>query len=260
MFLIRPTPAPPPRLPCKYPVWDGGAGVQGWAGMIGKCSKPMPAWMLFWLWLGVLPLPVYGHGGIAGDWSASYHKTGDICADALIAAAKRHGVPQSWALALGITEAGRARADGKLRIWPWTLNIAGKGRYFASRRDAENALEAALATGERVIDAGCAQINWHWHHGAFDSAAELLDPQRNADYAMRYLASHYQGAWDTAIARYHSGTPRLGEAYLARVLDNKNALNRLSQQLQADAKHGAIALWSRLEATQFTLPAAERDS
>ncbi len=39
LFLIRSTPAPPPRLSCKYPLWGGGAGVQGWTGMIGKYSS-----------------------------------------------------------------------------------------------------------------------------------------------------------------------------------------------------------------------------
>jgi len=210
------------------------------------------------IWLLCLLLAVSSAraaGGIDGGWSAAPARTGDICADALIDAARRHGVPQRWALAIGITEAGQQRGN-RLRIWPWTLNIAGEGRYFTSREAARQAFEGALAAGMTSIDAGCAQINWHWHGARFTAPDDLLDPQRNADYAMRYLAGHYRrsGDWGVAVARYHSATGRLGGAYLRRVTANQSALEGLADGGPIPAGAGGIAAWARLDAMRFTLP------
>lgn len=186
---------------------------------------------------------------------------GAVCRRALGQAARRHGVPRGWALAIGLTEAGRRRHDGSTAIWPWTLNIAGAGGYYQTRQAAFDALQAALDAGETSIDIGCAQINWHWHRDtAAMDAGDLLDPRANADYAMRFLAKlkRRHGDWRAAVAHFHSGDPALGQAYLYRVGVNRDRLVGLGRSevsgAAAPGRAGRIALWSRLEHMAFTLP------
>ena len=85
-----------------------------------------------------------------------------VCERAIIAGARRAGVPQDVLHAISLTETGRAQG-GRLRPWPWAINREGKGFWFKNREEALAFAKASLAAGRRSFDVGCFQINYHWH-------------------------------------------------------------------------------------------------
>lgn len=166
------------------------------------------------------------------------------------AAGARHGIPQGTMAAIARTESG---GGPRRSAWPWTLNMGGDGRYLPSRAEALTLLRAVLAEGQRNVDVGCMQINWHWHNDAFDSLEQMIDPDANTDYAARFLVSLWrrEGTWDAAVQAYHSTDPERGTAYLARVERNRGATSAAVAQadggllsegvLRADADPPVIA-------------------
>jgi hypothetical protein len=142
------------------------------------------------------------------------------CVQAGSAAEQRFGLPPGLLLAIGRVESGRWDARlGRLVPWPWTVDVDGEGRLFDSSSDAVAAARAAQATGRRSIDVGCFQISLLHHPDAFADLEQAFDPQANAQYAARFLASLQArlGNWHAAVAAYHSATPELGLAYSQRV-------------------------------------------
>jgi len=140
-----------------------------------------------------------------------------ICDQAAIAAARRHDVPPDVLFAITRTETGRLD-KGKLRPWPWTVNMEGVGRWFETEDAARAYVFANFKRGARSFDVGCFQINYKWHGNAFRSIDEMFDPDENADYAARFLAKLYAefGNWSQAAGAYHSRTPEFASRYAAR--------------------------------------------
>ena len=124
------------------------------------------------------------------------------CERYMAAAARRHGVPLPVLYAVGRTESARGG-----RLHPWTLNVRGRAIYANSRMEALRIAKSLLASGERLFDIGCMQINYLYHYGEFANLWEMFDPARNVDYAARFLKSLYRrhGSWTLAAARYHAG-------------------------------------------------------
>lgn len=150
-------------------------------------------------------------------WPTLAHATSDLCLTAGSQAAQRHDIPITVMHALTLVETGRTRG-GTFAPWPWTMNVAGKGEWFATRADALRHARAAYANGSRSFDLGCYQINHRWHGSEFASFDEMIDPAANADYAARYLRSHFAITkdWVAAAGRYHSRTPVYRDRYAAR--------------------------------------------
>lgn len=140
-----------------------------------------------------------------------------ICDRAATLAAARTGVPISVLKAIALTETGRTR-DGRARPWPWTVNMEGKGVWFDDRAAALAYATAHHDLGARSFDVGCFQINFKWHHDAFDSIDEMFEPAANALYAAGFLQQLYAetGDWELAAGAYHSRTPEHAERYRAR--------------------------------------------
>lgn len=132
-------------------------------------------------------------------------------------AADATGVPVSVLLAVARVETGRAR-DGALQPWPWTTNVAGQGRWFDNRQEAETFLLRQILTGQRSFDVGCFQLNYRWHGKAFRSMDHMLDPQANALYAAEFLRDLHTefGSWERAVGAYHSRTQSYADRYLKR--------------------------------------------
>ena len=122
--------------------------------------------------------------------------------------------------AIGVVESGRHDAAGVSTPWPWTLDVAGRGAFFPTRKMALAGLEAALASGLASVDVGCFQVNLAQHPNAFASLSDGLDPKTNADYAARFLLAlrDTSGSWAEAISRYHSAVLARGVPYRASVL------------------------------------------
>lgn len=153
--------------------------------------------MPFWAAFGALP-------------ARSSADAAGLCLQAAADAARKTGVPYEVLLAISLVETGRGDQP-----WPWTVNAGGEGQWFDSAEAAEAQVADLLKQGRTNVDLGCFQLNYRWHAEAFASIADMLDPERNAEYAARFLAGHYarSGDWALAAAAYHSATPEYAEAY-----------------------------------------------
>jgi soluble lytic murein transglycosylase-like protein len=143
-----------------------------------------------------------------------------LCEKAAARAEVARGLPGGLLPALARVESGRPDAAGIVRPWPWTVDVDGQGRFFATKDEAVAAVRASQAGGARSIDVGCLQVNLLHHPGAFPTLEAAFDPAANALYAARFLSTLHarDDDWAHAIAAYHSETQRLGSAYRARVL------------------------------------------
>lgn len=141
-----------------------------------------------------------------------------VCIAAIRQAEKAYDIPRDLLLAIGLQEAGMSY-KGSMTIWPWSLNVEGRGVRFDTRSEAEAFLANELAQGTRSIDVGCLQINLRWHPDAFASPADGFDPVQSAQYAAGFLRALYAetGDWMQAAGRYHSATPEYKNIYLAGI-------------------------------------------
>lgn len=151
---------------------------------------------------------------------SAYAQSAMNCEEAGRAAEQRFGLPSGLLLAIGRIESGRWDAGlGRIVAWPWTIDVDGDGQMFDNSSDAINATRAAQAAGRHSIDVGCFQISLLHHPDAFVDLSQAFDPQANALYAARFLASLQArlGSWEDATAAYHSATRELGLPYRERV-------------------------------------------
>ena len=143
------------------------------------------------------------------------------CVQAGRAAAANAGLPRGLLPAVGRVESGRVDPRrGEVMPWPWTIDVAGQGRFFPDKQSAIRVTRALLAAGQRNIDVGCYQISLLHHPFAFPDLDQAFDPAANAGYAARFLAAlrDRHGDWSAAIAAYHSADPALGNPYRDLVL------------------------------------------
>lgn len=161
------------------------------------------AWLALWL-------PTIAQASLDPAKSA-------LCYDAISRASARSGTPTDVMLAISLTETGKT-LGGQTQPWPWTVNMEGKGLWFATRGEAEAYVKKEFARGARSFDVGCFQINYKWHHQHFRSIEDMFDPQVNAAYAARFLNSLHRetGDWSRAAGAYHSRTRKYAERYRAR--------------------------------------------
>jgi hypothetical protein len=142
------------------------------------------------------------------------------CTQAAASAEISLATPPGLLLAIANVESGRTDATGARTPWPWTVQAGGIGRFFATVEQAVLAVRALHASGVQSIDIGCFQVNLFHHPNAFPDLASGFDPLPNALAAARFLASLHEelGAWEPAIAAYHSRQPVLGAPYRDQVL------------------------------------------
>lgn len=143
----------------------------------------------------------------------------NICEKHLAAASRKHDVPVGVLYAVGLTETGRG---GKLH--PYALNIEGRTFVASGKREALIAFRAARKEGKKLIDLGCMQVNHYYHAKNFRSADDMLAPERNIDYAARFLRQLYieHKSWTMAVARYHASAhnKKAQKRYICAVIGN----------------------------------------
>ncbi len=143
-------------------------------------------------------------------------------------AARTAGVPADIFYAITLQESQAPISSTKHRPWPWTLNIAGKGRYYRTQKDALRALEHYIASGKCNVDIGLGQIHWCSHAKSFpEGPAQALHPLQNLAYAAQVLKSEHKtvirkklgsNSWWVAVGRYHApNNVKLAKAYRMRV-------------------------------------------
>jgi soluble lytic murein transglycosylase-like protein len=146
------------------------------------------------------------------------------------ATAAQHGIPVELLYAMALAESGKQVAAGH-RPWPWTLNIAGRGAYFASREAAWLALDRSLADGQSSVDIGLMQVNWRYHADALGSTWRALDPYHNLTVAAGILKRCYRKRrdWWPSVGCYHApSNDQRARRYRERVLAHWRAVTGAS--------------------------------
>ncbi len=173
-----------------------------------------------------------------------------LCRGAIAAAEAAVHIPDLFLSAIGRVESGRLLpVIGQVAPWPWTIDAEGQGHFYATKAEAIAAVQALQVRGVRSIDVGCLQVNLAQHPEAFGTLEEAFDPQANANFAARLLASLFTqtGSWPLAAAAYHSQTTALGAPYQQKVLaawaipDRPNAA-AVARPMQAPAPQQAPAM------------------
>ena len=108
------------------------------------------------------------------------------------------------------------------RPWPWTLNVAGRGMFFATREEAYTAINRLLASQRCDFDVGLMQVNWCYHGKRFSSPWDALAPATNIRVAEDILTENLRRSGSTmkAVAWYHSANPERGGPYFARFMNH----------------------------------------
>ncbi len=146
---------------------------------------------------------------------------GSLCLAAATTAETEWRLPSGVLAAIGRVESGRwDPRTRQVEPWPWTANVAGDGRHYASLSDAIMDVARERAGGVRSVDVGCFQVNLLHHPHAFATIEQAFDPLANARYAARFLTvlRANTGAWDLAVGQYHSAVPQIGGPYRERVI------------------------------------------
>ena len=121
--------------------------------------------------------------------------------------ANAYRIPPEVLYAVGLAEsARRVDSTGTVRPWPWTLNVQGKGFFYSSRDQAEQALDGFFDAGLQSIDIGLMQVNWRYHGERLESPHRALDPYHNLRVAAEILRDchkHRQDWW-AAVGCYHA--------------------------------------------------------
>lgn len=133
---------------------------------------------------------------------------------------KRFNIPKDLLHAIALKESAKKHSNRNLVIvWPWTVNIAGKGYYFTNKRDAIRFAKNQLASGVINMDVGCMQINLKYHPEAFSSLEQAFSPHKNVAYGAKFLTEKYMqhGNWEKAVGGYHSENPERAQNYRTMV-------------------------------------------
>lgn len=97
---------------------------------------------------------------------------------------------------------------------PLAVNIAGKSYYPATREEAEQLIQKAIAAGQS-FDVGTMQINSWWMERLAIDPFSLLDPATNERCGKWILAEEIarHGLNWKAVGKYHSPDPERGRQY-----------------------------------------------
>jgi soluble lytic murein transglycosylase-like protein len=155
---------------------------------------------------------------------AAKFKAENICEKHISAASAAQDVPMGLLYAVALTETG---SGGQLQ--PFALNIEGEPFLAKSAAEAISVFQLAREDEKQLIDLGCMQINYYYHHAAFRTVDDMFDPKQNVNYAAKLLKNLRQkhGSWTEAVARYHA-SPKNRKAqhrYVCKVLNNMVATN-----------------------------------
>lgn len=115
---------------------------------------------------------------------------------------------------------------------PWTLNVRGKGYYFATREAAWKHARDLVDAGEEWFDVGLMQIHWRIHKGRFRSLWEALDAETNVTVGAAILKENFVRTKSVtmAVAHYHSADPNKNTRYVRTVAE---LLDRQAKKLKA---------------------------
>ena len=167
--------------------------------------------------LGSSILPPHAPAPMRRMWAV---RQSGLCLVAIREAEVRYHLPAGTLGAISRVETGLPLpVTGDRQPWPWTINAAGVGHWYASRDEAAAAAARLLVATGGNVDVGCMQVSLRYHRAAFADLTEAFDPAQNVDVGARLFAGLSHGrTTDAATGLYHSATPALGDPYRASVL------------------------------------------
>ena len=189
-----------------------------------------------------------GLGPVSAAPSQGLDDPWQICIRETARVERAEGIPKDLLRAISLIESGRWDSRKQVNVaWPWTVTAEGKGRYFATKRDAITAVLELWSENVTNIDVGCLQVNLHYHGGAFANLEEAFEPSRNVAYGAKYLKSMYHASrsWSQAAGYYHSTRPERGLPYKAKVLKlwTRQPRNRLPAAIDRARTAAFNARW-----------------
>jgi hypothetical protein len=150
------------------------------------------------------------------------HSDAHLCAVHVYQHERLKRIPTHLLAAISKVESGRYHPKTHQVIaWPWTINVNGEGRYFATKHEAVRYVKGLLAQGINNIDVGCMQVNLRHHPHAFPSIEAAFDPKTNIHYAAQFLMNlkNSLGSWNQAVAHYHSANAQYHIPYRKKVYE-----------------------------------------
>lgn len=148
---------------------------------------------------------------------------------------KRHNLPKDILHSISLQESRKPHSKHKIGVvWPWTINVEGKGYHFKTKKEAIKFVKEEMRDGKTSIDIGCMQINLKHHPDAFTSLDQAFSPIKNIAYAAQLLRNHYTrlGCWNKAIGEYHSKTGDRAKNYQDSVIKINNKMMSYKQDLK----------------------------
>ena len=123
----------------------------------------------------------------------------------------KHNIPPGLLAAIAKTESG---------MKPYALNMNGKSMTTLSKQESALMVRDRISSGSTNIDVGLMQLNWRWHGDQFTNIEEMLDIEKNIDYASKLLSGLYKQhkSWHKAVRYYHSATIEHHKKYTRRVV------------------------------------------
>lgn len=152
---------------------------------------------------------------------------------------QKYGIPQGLLYALALTESGKMDQNTKkFTAWPWTVNANGRSYYLKSKQEAMQKVKELQDSGVYLIDVGCMQINLAHHSKAFKSLNEAFTPEKNIEYAAKFLTGLYEQkkSWEKATKCYHSANELLGNKYYCSVMKNYQKVLKMPKPPQHEEK------------------------
>ena len=152
---------------------------------------------------------------------------------------QKYGIPQGLLLGIALTESGKTDQNSKrFTPWPWTINANGKGYRLKSKQEAMQKVKELQDSGIYLIDVGCMQINLVHHSKAFRSLNEAFTPEKNIEYAAKFLVSLYEQkkSWEKATKCYHSANELLNNRYYCSVMRNYEKVLNMPKPPQHEDK------------------------
>ena len=140
---------------------------------------------------------------------------GFICMDATTRAEEKHQIQKYLLTSISTVETGKWNKTAQQKMaWPWTINVRGKGHYYKTKEAAVAAAKALRKRGIINFVVGCMQINMRFHGKEFASLEDAFDPEKNVEYAARFLKRLYDRRqdWMKAATDYHSRRPAKAQA------------------------------------------------
>lgn len=153
-----------------------------------------------------------------------------VCMEATQKMEKQYQIKKHLLTTISSVETGRWNEKHKQNTaWPWTINAQGKGRFFATKEEAVREVKRLQASGVKSIDVGCMQINLAYHGKAFKNIEEAFDPEKNVEYAAKFLTSLYESRgndWIKAAMAYHSSVPTKALIYKKKIVSAYEIVKR----------------------------------